>query len=83
MNNLTANQQKVADELIDLVMQRVYTKIVPVLSEEEISKLEQLKQQDPSCQSMREFLLTKVPDFDKMVEEEINLLKSELSSAGT
>lgn len=80
MNNLTDDQQKVGDELINLVMQRVYTKIAPVLTDEDMAKIEELNTQDESGNSVRYFLLSKVPNFDKLFQEELDLLKNQLES---
>lgn len=78
MNDLTDDQKKIADELVALVMQRVYTKIASVLTEEDIQRIEQLNNEDDTGNQTRDFLLTKVPDFDRMFQEEVDLIKDQL-----
>lgn len=78
MNNLTPDEQKISEELVKLVMQRVYTKIAPMLTDEDISKIEDLDSKDESGNSVRNFLISKVPNFDTMFQEEVNLLKNQL-----
>lgn len=80
MNDLTDNQQKVADELIDLVMQNVYTKIAHVLTDDDIKEVERLNAEDPSGNAARYFLISKVPNFDKLFKEEADQLKNELEN---
>lgn len=76
----TDNQLRVSDELAKLVLQRVYIKIAPQLSDEDMSKIEQLNSQDESGSSVRNFLISKFPDLDQMLQEEVNILKNELQA---
>lgn len=80
MNDVTDNQQQISDELLSLVMQKVYTRIAPVLTEEDMTKIEQLNGEDASGNAVRYYLLSIVPNFDQIFQEEANLLKSEVSS---
>ncbi len=79
MNDLTQNQQKVADELVNLALQAAYIKIAPVLTDEDMAKIEELNSQDQTGNSVRYFLLSKVPNFDKIFQEEMDLLKSQIN----
>lgn len=81
MNNLTENQQKISEELVSLVMQKVYTRIAPILTDEDMAKIESLNSEDASGNSVRYFLISKVPNFDEIFQEEVDLLKSQLDSA--
>ena len=74
MNN---DEQMIADELMTLVMQRVFTRIAPQFTEEEMVKIEALNQ-DSNNEALREFMLSKVPEFDDIVREEIEIVKSDL-----
>lgn len=80
MNDSTTDQQQIGDELMNLILQRVYTQIAPNLSEEDIVRLEELNKQDPSGQAQRDFLLTKVPNFDELFKQEAALMSSELGA---
>ncbi len=79
MNDLTDDQQQLAAELVKLVMQRVFVKIAPDLTDDDLTKLEQLNQEDEGGNSAREFLVAKFPDFDEMFNKEMENLKSELT----
>lgn len=81
MNNSNDDQQKVSEELFNLVLQRVYTKIAPSLTEEDMTKIEQLNRDDQTGNAARYFLLSKVPNFDKLFQEEADQLKTELNPA--
>lgn len=83
MNNLTNDQQKISEQLLNLVMQKVYTRIAPILTEEDMVKIEDLNKEDMTGNSVRYFLLSKVPNFDQIFQEEINLLKKQLESQKT
>lgn len=80
MNNLTDDQQKVADELIDLVLQNVYTRAAHVLTDDDIKEVERLNIEDPSGNAVRYFLISKVPNFDQLFQEEADQLKNELEN---
>lgn len=74
MSSPTQDQQKVASELYDLVMQRVFTKIAPILTEEDMQKIEELSKKDSSGYSVKYYLTSKVPNFEKLIEEETETL---------
>lgn len=78
MNNLTDDQQKVSDELEALIMQRVYSKVAHVLTNDDIEEIEKLDTEDISGNATRQFILSKVPNFDKLFDEELELFNKEL-----
>jgi hypothetical protein len=78
MNNDINDNQKLASDLVNLVLQRVYTKLAPDLTDEDIQKLEDLDKNDPTGESAREFLLSKFPDFDNLFEIEMENLKRQV-----
>lgn len=80
MNNLTNDQQKISEQLLNLVMQKVYTRIAPALTEEDMTRIKELNEQDTTGNSVRYFLLSKVPNFDAIFQEEVSLLKSKIDS---
>lgn len=80
MNNSTDDQQTVINELTDLVLQRIFTRIAPQLSEEDVQKFESLSKEDTTGALSKDFLVSKVPNFDQIFQEEIDLLKSGLGS---
>lgn len=79
MNDLNDDQQKLAGELVSLVMQRVYTKLAPDLTEEDIKKLEELDSKDETGSLAKEFLVSKFPNFDRMFEQEVESLKTQIA----
>lgn len=80
MNNLNDDQQKVSDELEALIMQRVYTKVAHVLTDEDMAEIEKLDTEDISGNATRHFILSKVPNFDKLFDEELELFNNELGT---
>ncbi len=80
MNDLTDEQQKLAAELVALVMQKVYIKLAPSLTDEDITKIEQLDKNDQTGEAAREFLMSKFPNFDELFEQEVENLKKQVEA---
>lgn len=74
------DQQKLTDEVVDLVMKRVLIKIAPNLTKEDMVKIEDLNQQDLSGEATCSYLESRVPNFDQLLQQETELLKTELTS---
>jgi hypothetical protein len=80
MNDLNDSQQKLAEELVKLVMQRVYIKLAPKLNDSAMQRLEELTKEDETGEKATEFLMSKFPDFNQMFEQEVEALKLQLTS---
>lgn len=76
-------QQIIADELANLVLERVFTKIVPALTEGDIEKIKQLDIEDDDGEKVKEFLTSKAPNFEEILRDELELVKQELSPINT
>jgi hypothetical protein len=68
------------DRLAKLVFQSVLVRVLPMLSEEDLTQYEKLvdsKEEDGNALFV--FLSEKVPEFDKIIAEEAETLRKELS----
>jgi hypothetical protein len=82
LDSLTpAKQAEVASKMIDTVMLRVFTRITPVLTDEDINMLEQLDQKDDSGVVVNQYLASKVPNLDSIVKEETENFKKEMQDS--
>lgn len=67
------------DRLAKLVFQGVLVRVLPMLSEEDLKKYEEIVDSKDGGDVLFSFLNEKVPEFDKIVAEESELLRLELS----
>lgn len=80
-DNLTDQQRQRVDELSDVLLQRVFTRIGYVLTDEDMKKVEQLDKEDLSGQAARYFITSKVPNFDNILAEEAQKLKESFNNS--
>lgn len=71
-------KQQVMDKTTETLMNRVLSRIAHILTEEDMKTLEQLDKEDATGNTVKYFLLTRVPKLEELVKEEVNLLKEEL-----
>ena len=62
-----------------LVFQAVLVRVLPLLSEPEMSEYEKITEEENSLEKILGFLSTKIPDFDKIVKEETEILRDEMA----
>jgi hypothetical protein len=77
LEDLTPEQKQKLNELIETLLQRVFTRVAHALTDEDIQKIEELDKKDETGQAIRYFLISKVPNFEAIIEEEANKLKAE------
>lgn len=68
---------KMLERLAGLVFQSVLIRALPMLSEEEMTEYEKIVASDEGGEAMFLFLSEKVPEFNKIVTEEIGALRRE------
>lgn len=61
--------------LIDTVLKRTFERIANVLLDEDMVKVKELDAKDPSGEAVHYFLLAKVANYDKILEEEVERVK--------
>lgn len=76
-------QQIITDELAGLIMERIFKKIAPNLTEEDMEEIKRMDQNDEEGEKVRQFLTSKVPNFEQLLKDELELVKQELSPANT
>lgn len=79
LNNLTDEQRQKLDELSGILLQRVFTRIGYALTDEDMKKIEEMDKDDVSGQAVRYFIISKVANFDAIIEEETRKLKEMVS----
>lgn len=68
---------KMLERLASLVFQAVLVRVLPMLSEEEMTEYERIVSSNEGGDKLMLFLNEKVPEFDKIVTEEIGVLRRE------
>lgn len=71
-------RQKKVDELSQMVLRRVFQRVVHVLIDEDMKMISQLDKGDTTGNTVKYFLMTKVPNLEKIVQEEVEFIKKEL-----
>jgi len=72
---------EVLDRLAKLVFQGVLVRVLPLLSEQDLSEYEKIVSSPESGGDvLYNFLNEKVPEFNRIVEEEAEILKNELAN---
>lgn len=67
------------DRLAKLVFQSVLVRVLPMLSEEDLAEYEKIVDGEDGGDVLFGFLSQKIPDFDKIVAEEAEILRVELA----
>lgn len=70
-----------ANKMIDSVLLRVFNRISPVLTDEDIKQITDLDQKDPSGMVLNQFLAAKVPNLNQIVMEETEAFKVEMKAS--
>lgn len=70
---------EMVDRLGNMVMQAVLVRVLPTLSEEDFSEYEKVADTGEG-DAILKFLLEKIPELPKVIEEEAETLRAELSS---
>jgi hypothetical protein len=81
LENLNPEQQQRLDQLVDNLLQRVFTRVSYALTDEDIQKIDEIDKEDQNGQAVKYFLQSKVPNFDAIVEEEVSKLKEEVTQS--
>ena len=66
------------ERLSKLVFQAVLVRALPLLSEEDLNKYEKMVGRPEGGDALLKFLSEKVPNFDKMIAEETEILHTEM-----
>lgn len=74
VSDLNEDQKQTA---LDQVVNNIFTRINYALVEEDIKELENLAKDQDNGLAMKYFLLTKIPNLDKIIQEEIASFKEE------
>lgn len=68
---------KMLERLANLVFQAVLVRVLPMLSKEETTEYERIISSNEGGDALMLFLSEKVPEFNKIVTEEIGVLRRE------
>jgi hypothetical protein len=72
---------EVMNKMIDAVILRVFNRVVPALTDQDINTLEQLDQKDDSGVVVNQYLQNKVPNLESIVKEETDNFKKEMADS--
>lgn len=67
------------EKLSNLIFQSVLVRVLPLLSEEDLKEYEKMIDEDTDGQKLFLFLKEKAPNFENIIKEESELLKTELN----
>ena len=74
---LDQQTQKV-NEMAGVVLKRVFSRIVQVLTNADMEMIKSLDVEDNKGNAVKYFLMTKVPNLEYIIQEEIDMYKKEL-----
>jgi len=77
LNSLSDDQRKKLDSWTDQILDKIFEKISLNLEEADLDTIAQLDSSDPSGENVKNFLLSKTPNLDAIVQEEIRLFKEQ------
>ncbi len=75
LSSLTDDQKQKLDQLSGALLERVFMRVAHVLTEGDLKKIEELDKNDKEGQAVKYFLISKVPNFEAILDEEIQKLK--------
>lgn len=67
--------------MVDTVLNRVFLRVSQVLTEQDLQMLDTLQQGPNPDQAVNQFLASRIPTFNSIVDEEIANLKEEMKTA--
>lgn len=67
--------------MVDTVLNRVFLRVSQVLTEQDLQMLDTLQQGPNPDQAVNQFLASRIPTFNSIVDEEIATLKEEMKTA--
>ena len=70
---------EMANRLGKLIFQSVLVRVLPILSEKEMEEYEKIVDSNTGGEEVFKFLREKIPDFEKIITEEAELLRAELA----
>jgi hypothetical protein len=70
---------EMANRLGKLIFQAVLVRVLPLLSEKDMSEYEKIVDSQEGGEVVFDFLDKKIPDFEKIIKEEAESLRQELS----
>lgn len=74
-----SEKENIVKKLIETVMRRILTRISHALVDDDMDQIEKLDVEDLSGNKVRDFLLTRIPNLDKIVQEEIKMFKEDIT----
>ena len=79
-DTLTPAQQERVEDLADELMHRIFGRVAQALTSADIEKIKELDTDDTTGNVVRYFLLSKVPNLDAIIEEEMDIFKTEFTA---
>lgn len=76
-SSLNPQEPKAEDKKDNILMERVLTRIAYALTEEDMKTVEDLHSKNASEDTIKYFLMTKVPNLQAIIQEETKALKEE------
>lgn len=73
-------KQKAEEKAKEVVLDRVFTRIAYALTDSDLDTLQELDGEGAQADTVKYFLLTKIPNLEEIVKEEIEFLKEENST---
>jgi hypothetical protein len=82
LDNIPQEQKdELLQGMIDTVLNRIFTRIEPVLTEQDLTEMQSLEKEPDADQKINQFLLSRVPNLEGIAQEEIELFRDELKKS--
>lgn len=74
-------RKRVVDNLTEAIVSRILMRVAYALTDEDIETIQSLDKTDTDGSAVKKYLLLKVPNYDAIVEEELQVLKEDMTGA--
>lgn len=69
--------QQSQEDVTQIVFQRILERVSQVLTAQDMQKIEELNKDDATGETVKYFIMTKVPNLEAIIQEEVNAAKQE------
>lgn len=76
-------KQELMDQMIDTVLNRIFSRVSEVLTEEDLKTLDDLNLRPDGEQAVGSFLVSRVPNLDAIAKEEVDKFRAEVKKTLT
>lgn len=82
LENISAERKdSLMEKMVDSVMNRIFARIIPALSDDDAKALSEIEKQDDADTAVNAYIVSKVPSFNQITAEEIEKFKAEMKDS--